>query len=50
VLNGFIPSSAGLCLYYPSRRYQPAGLHALISFIQDVCRKGARLTSSTSLV
>jgi DNA-binding transcriptional LysR family regulator len=33
VLDGFIPSSAGLCLYYPSRRYQPAGLRALISFI-----------------
>ena len=40
VLDGFIPSSAGLCLYYPSRRYQPAGLRALISFIQDVCRRG----------
>jgi DNA-binding transcriptional LysR family regulator len=40
VLDGFIPSSAGLCLYYPSRRYQAAGLRALISFIQDVCRKG----------
>jgi DNA-binding transcriptional LysR family regulator len=40
VLDGFILSSAGLCLYYPSRRYQPAGLHALISSIQDVCRKG----------
>jgi DNA-binding transcriptional LysR family regulator len=40
VLDGFIPSSAGLCLYYPSRRYQPAGLRALISFIQDVSRKG----------
>jgi DNA-binding transcriptional LysR family regulator len=38
VLDGFIPSSAGLCLYYPSRRYQPAGLRALISFIQNVCR------------
>jgi DNA-binding transcriptional LysR family regulator len=38
VLDRFIPSSAGLCLYYPSRRYQPAGLRALISFIQDVCR------------
>ena len=38
VLDGFIPSSAGLCLYYPSRRYQPAGLRALIAFIQDVCR------------
>jgi DNA-binding transcriptional LysR family regulator len=39
VLDGFIPSSAGLCLYYPSRRYQPAGLRALISFIQEVGRK-----------
>ena len=40
VLDGFIPSFAGLCLYYPSRRFQPAGLRALISFVQDVCRKG----------
>jgi DNA-binding transcriptional LysR family regulator len=40
VLDGFIPSSAGLCLYYPSRRYQPAGLRALISFTQDICRSG----------
>jgi DNA-binding transcriptional LysR family regulator len=40
VLDGFIPSSAGLCLYYPSRRYQPAGLRTLISFIQDVYRRG----------
>jgi DNA-binding transcriptional LysR family regulator len=23
VLDGFIPSSAGLCLYYSSRRYHP---------------------------
>jgi DNA-binding transcriptional LysR family regulator len=38
VLDRFIPSSAGLCLYYPSRRYQPAGLRALISFIQGVYR------------
>jgi DNA-binding transcriptional LysR family regulator len=41
VLDRFIPSSAGLCLYYPSRRYQPAGLRALISFIQEVCRSSA---------
>jgi DNA-binding transcriptional LysR family regulator len=39
VLDGFIPPSAGLCLYYPSRRYQPAGLRALISFIQNACRR-----------
>lgn len=39
VLDGFIPSSAGLCLYYPSRRYQPAGLRALTAFIQHVSRK-----------
>jgi DNA-binding transcriptional LysR family regulator len=39
VLDGFIPSSAGFCLYYPSSRYQPAGLRALISFIHDVCRR-----------
>jgi DNA-binding transcriptional LysR family regulator len=39
VLADFIPSSAGLSLYYPSRRYQPAGLRALISFIQQASRK-----------
>ena len=39
VLESFIPTSAGLCLYYPSRRYQPAGLRALISFIEEVRRK-----------
>jgi DNA-binding transcriptional LysR family regulator len=35
VLDGFTPSSAGLCLYYPSRRYQPAGLRALIDLIRE---------------
>jgi DNA-binding transcriptional LysR family regulator len=40
VLDGFIPSTAGLCLYYPSRRHQRAGLRALISLIQDVSRRG----------
>ena len=39
VLEGFTPSSAGLSLYYPSRRYQPAGLRALISFIEEARRK-----------
>lgn len=39
VLDSFIPTSPGLCLYYPSRRYQPAGLRALISFIEEVRRK-----------
>ncbi|MEJ0095179.1 MAG: LysR family transcriptional regulator [Methylocella sp.] len=39
VLDSFTPSSPGLCLYYPSRRYQPAGLRALISFIEEVRRK-----------
>jgi DNA-binding transcriptional LysR family regulator len=39
VLDGFIPPSAGMCLYYPSRRYQPAGLRALISFIEGVRRR-----------
>lgn len=43
VLDGFIPPSAGLCLYYPSRRYQPAGLRALISFIERV-RRRARIS------
>jgi DNA-binding transcriptional LysR family regulator len=38
VLDRFIPSSAGLCLYYPSRQYQPAGLRALIAFIEDIRR------------
>jgi DNA-binding transcriptional LysR family regulator len=42
VLDRFTPSSAGLCLYYPSRRYQPAGLRALISFIEDMRRKSPR--------
>jgi DNA-binding transcriptional LysR family regulator len=28
VLDGLIPPRAGLCLYYPSRRYQPAGLRS----------------------
>lgn len=39
VLDSFTPASAGLCLYYPSRRYQPAGLRALISFIGEIRRK-----------
>jgi DNA-binding transcriptional LysR family regulator len=39
VLDSFTPSSPGLCLYYPSRRYQPAGLRTLISFIEEVRRK-----------
>jgi DNA-binding transcriptional LysR family regulator len=38
VLDGFTPSFEGLALYYPSRRYQPAGLRALISFIEEVRR------------
>jgi hypothetical protein len=43
VLDSFSPSSPGLCLHYPSRRYQPAGLCALISFIEEV-RPRAPLT------
>ena len=39
VLDSFTPSSPGLCLYYPSRRYQPAGLRALISFIEEMRSK-----------
>lgn len=35
VLNGFIPASSGLSLYYPSRRYQPAGLRALVAFLEQ---------------
>jgi DNA-binding transcriptional LysR family regulator len=36
VLDNFMPASPGLALYYPSRRYQPAGLRALIAFIEHV--------------
>jgi DNA-binding transcriptional LysR family regulator len=36
VLDGFIPTSAGLCLYYSNRRHQPAGLRALTSFIEEM--------------
>jgi DNA-binding transcriptional LysR family regulator len=39
VLDGFVSSTVGLSLYYSSRRYQPAGLRALISFIEEVCNK-----------
>jgi DNA-binding transcriptional LysR family regulator len=39
VLDDFTPASPGLCLYYPSRRYQPAGLRALISFIEEMRRE-----------
>ncbi len=40
ILDGFIPSSPGLCIYHPSRQYQPAGLRALISLIERL-RRGA---------
>jgi DNA-binding transcriptional LysR family regulator len=39
VLDGFTPASDGLCLYYPSRRHQPAGLRALIAFITEMRRQ-----------
>ena len=35
VLDGFIPTTDGLSLYYPSRRYQPAGLRAMVTFIEQ---------------
>lgn len=38
VLNSFTPSSPGLCLYYPSRHYQPAGLRALVAFVEELRR------------
>lgn len=40
VLDNFMPASPGLALYYPSRRYQPAGLRALIAFIEHVRHPG----------
>jgi DNA-binding transcriptional LysR family regulator len=40
VLDGFTPSSAGVCLYYPSRRYQPAGLRALLTLVREDSKLG----------
>jgi DNA-binding transcriptional LysR family regulator len=39
VLEDFTPCWGGLALYYPSRRYQPAALRALTSFIVEQRRE-----------
>ena len=36
VLNEWMPSSPGLCLYYPGRRNVPASLRAFIDVIRDI--------------
>ncbi len=36
VLNEWIPSSPGLCLYYPGRRNVPASLRAFIEIIREI--------------
>jgi DNA-binding transcriptional LysR family regulator len=35
VLDGWMPASTGLSLYYPSRRQTPAALQALIDFFRE---------------
>ena len=36
VLNEWMPSSPGLCLYYPGRRNVPASLRAFIDVIREI--------------
>jgi DNA-binding transcriptional LysR family regulator len=36
VLNEWMPSSPGLCLYYPGRRNVPASLRAFIKVIREI--------------
>jgi DNA-binding transcriptional LysR family regulator len=38
VLNNWMPSSAGLCLYYPGRRNVPASLRSFIDLIRETER------------
>jgi DNA-binding transcriptional LysR family regulator len=38
VLREWIPSTPGLCLYYPGRRNVPAALRAFIDFVRDRSR------------
>ena len=36
VLEDWTPPFPGLCLYYPSRRYLPGGLRALVELIREL--------------
>jgi DNA-binding transcriptional LysR family regulator len=36
VLNEWMPSAPGLCLYYPGRRNVPASLRAFIDVIREI--------------
>jgi DNA-binding transcriptional LysR family regulator len=36
VLNKWLPSEPGLCLYYPGRRNVPAGLRAFVSVLREI--------------
>lgn len=42
ILGEFAPTSPGLSLYYPSRRYQPAALMALTNFIAHSLKSNRR--------